>query len=233
MGIFSRLFKVGQSEAHAVIDQLEDPIKMTEQGIRDMKTDLDKALQALAEVKALAIRSKKELIQANNIAKDYETKAILIRKKAESGEISAEDADRLATEALTKKEQSSQDAARSQTEVQTFDKNIAQLDANIKKIRSNISHYENELKTLKARAKVSAATKKINKSLAGVDSSSTIAMLEKMKDKVNQDEALAEAYGDIAGESRSVDDEIDAVLSDSNKINASASLEALKAKLNK
>jgi len=233
MGIFSRLFKVGQSEAHAVIDQLEDPIKMTEQGIRDMKTDLDKALQALAEVKALAIRSKKELIQANNIAKDYETKAILILKKAESGDISAEDADRLATEALTKKEQSSQDAARSQTEVQTFDKNIAQLDANIKKIRSNISHYENELKTLKARAKVSAATKKINKSLAGVDSSSTIAMLEKMKDKVNQDEALAEAYGDIAGESRSVDDEIDAVLSDSNKTNASASLEALKAKLNK
>jgi len=233
MGIFSRLFKVGQSEAHAVIDQLEDPIKMTEQGIRDMKIDLDKALQALAEVKALAIRSKKELIQSNNIAKDYETKAILILKKAESGEISAEDADRLATEALTKKEQSSQDAARSQTEVQTFDKNIAQLDANIKKIRSNISHYENELKTLKARAKVSAATKKINKSLAGVDSSSTIAMLEKMKDKVNQDEALAEAYGDIAGESRSVDDEIDAVLSDSNKINASASLEALKAKLNK
>lgn len=231
MSIFSRLFKVGQSEAHAVIDKLEDPIKMTEQGIRDMKNDLDKALQALAEVKALAIRSKKELAQANNVAKDYETKAILILQKAEKGEISTEDADRLATEALTKKEQSLEDVSRSQTEVETFDKNISQLDANVKKLRSNISHYENELKTLKARAKVSNATKKINKSLSGVDSSSTISMLEKMKDKVNQDEALAEAYGDIAGESKSVDDEIDSVLSDSKKIKASASLEELKAKL--
>lgn len=231
MSIFTRLFKVGQSEAHAVIDKLEDPIKMTEQGIRDMKNDLNKALQALAEVKALAIRSKRELTQANNIAKDYETKAILILQKAEKGEISVEDADRLATEALTKKEQSLEDVNRSQTEVETFDKNIAQLDVNVKKMRSNISKYENELKTLKARAKVSHATKKINKSLSGVDSSSTIAMLEKMKDKVNQDEALAEAYGDIAGESKSLDDEIDSVLSDSKQIKASASLEELKAKL--
>jgi len=231
MSIFSRIFKVGQSEAHAVIDKLEDPIKMTEQGIRDMKADLGKALQALAEVKALSIRSKKELAQANNVAKDYETKAVLILQKAEKGDITIEDADRLATEALTKKEQSLEDVNRSQTEVETFDKNIAHLDANVKKMRSNISKYENELKTLKARAKVSNATKKINKSLSGVDSSSTIAMLEKMKDKVNQDEALAEAYGDIAGESRSLDDEIDSVLSDTKQIKASASLEALKAKL--
>jgi len=233
MSIFNRLFKVGQSEAHAVIDKLEDPIKMTEQGIRDMKKDLDTSLQALAEVKALAIRSKKELAQAKNIAKDYETKAVLILQKAEKGDITPEDADRLATEALTKKEQSLEDAKRAQTELETFDKNIAQLDANVKKMRSNISHYENELKTLKARAKVSSATKKINKSLSGVDSSSTISMLEKMKDKVNQDEALAEAYGDIAGESKTVDDEIDAVLSDTNQIKASASLEELKAKLKK
>lgn len=231
MSIFTRLFKVGQSEAHAVIDKLEDPIKMTEQGIRDMKNDLNKALQALAEVKALAIRSKRELAQANNVAKDYETKAILILQKAEKGEISVEDADRLATEALTKKEQSLEDVNRSKTEVDTFDKNIAQLDVNVKKMRSNISKYENELKTLKARAKVSNATKKINKSLSGLDSSSTISMLEKMKDKVNQDEALAEAYGDIAGESKSLDDEIDSVLSDSKQIKASASLEELKAKL--
>jgi phage shock protein A len=41
MGIFSRLFNVGKAEAHAAIDKLEDPIKMTEQGIRDLKKDLD------------------------------------------------------------------------------------------------------------------------------------------------------------------------------------------------
>ena len=34
------------------MDKLEDPIKMTEQGIRDMKKDLESSLKALAEVKA-------------------------------------------------------------------------------------------------------------------------------------------------------------------------------------
>ena len=38
--IFQRLFKVGQSHAHEIINQFEDPIKMTEQGIRDLKKDL-------------------------------------------------------------------------------------------------------------------------------------------------------------------------------------------------
>ena len=58
MSIFKRIFKIGQAETHSAIDKLEDPIKMTEQGIRDMKTDLEKSLQALAEVKAMAIRSR-------------------------------------------------------------------------------------------------------------------------------------------------------------------------------
>ena len=37
MNIFRRLFKIGQAEANSAIDGMEDPIKMTEQGIRDLK----------------------------------------------------------------------------------------------------------------------------------------------------------------------------------------------------
>ncbi|HIO27988.1 MAG TPA: PspA/IM30 family protein, partial [Flavobacteriaceae bacterium] len=46
MNIFKRLFKIGQSEANSAIDKMEDPIKMTEQGIRDMKQELEKSLEA-------------------------------------------------------------------------------------------------------------------------------------------------------------------------------------------
>jgi len=60
MGIFSRIFNIGKAEAHSAIDKLEDPIKITEQGIRDLKTDLNKSMQGLAEIKALAIRTKND-----------------------------------------------------------------------------------------------------------------------------------------------------------------------------
>jgi phage shock protein A len=230
--MFRRLFKIGEAEAHSAIDKLEDPIKLTEQGIRDLKKDLDKSLQALAEVKAMAIRARNEVETYRSKAKDYENKAMLLLKKAADGQMDAEEADRLASEALVKKEEATSQMNRAKDEQQRFENNVAQLDVNVKKIRSTVSQYENELKTLKARVKVSTATKNLNKQLSQVDASGTVAMLEKMKDKVAQEEALAESYGEIANESKSVDDEIDKALEgDSSQLKAADDLAAMKAKL--
>lgn len=232
MGIFKRIFNIGEAEAHSAIDKLEDPIKMTEQGIRDLKKDLDKSLHALAEVKAMSIRSKNDAQTHKNKAKDYENKAMLLLKKGQSGDIDAGEADRLASEALVKKEDEQGQAARAQEEHDKFANNVSQLEVNVKKLRSNISAYENELRTLKARVKVSSATKNLNKQMAQIDASSTVSMLERMKDKVAQEEALAESYGDIANESRSVDDEIEKALDGgTSEAKAADDLAAMKAKL--
>ncbi|MEO1050326.1 MAG: PspA/IM30 family protein [Bacteroidota bacterium] len=232
MNVFKRLFNIGKAEAHSAIDKLEDPIKMTEQGIRDLKKDLDNGLKALAEVKAMAIRSKNEIETHKNKAADYEQKAMLLLKRAQDGQMDASEADRLASEALVKKEEAAKQVARAQTEKEKFDQNVSQIDQNVKKLRSNISHYENELKTLKARAKVSETTQKLNKQMAQIDSGSTITMLERMKDKVSEQEALAESYGEIANESKSVDEEIDKALeSGTAEAKASDDLAALKAKM--
>jgi len=228
MSIFKRLFRIGKAEVHSVIDKLEDPIKLTEQGIRDMKRDLDKSLQALAEVKAMEIRSRSDIRKHEAAAKDYESKAMLILKKAQDGGMDADEADRLATEALRMKDENLESLERIKGELAKFETSTSQLDQNVKKIRSNVSKWENELKTLKARVKVSQATKNLNKELAQIDSSNTVSMLEKMKEKVEQEEALAESYGDIANESKSVDEELDKALED---VSASSSLEELKKKM--
>ncbi len=230
MGILGRIFKVGQAEAHSLVDKIENPIKLTEQGIRDLKKDLDGSLKALAEVKAIAIRSKQEMHENEDKAKSYENKAIQLLKNAETGGIAPEEADRLATEALKRKEEAVSAAAISRQNVQKLEGQIAQLNQNVNTLKSKISQYENELKMLKARSKVSQATKKLNKSMSNIDSSGTVAMLEKMKDKVAQEEAMAEAYGDIADANKSLDDEIDAAISGSNT-GSSVALEELKAKL--
>ena len=66
--------------------------------------------------------------------------------------------------------------------------------------------------------------------MAEIDSSSTVSMLERMKDKVNQEEALAEAYGDIANASKSIDEELDKA-ADITKTNAEDDLAKLKEQL--
>lgn len=231
MGVFNRLFKIGQAEANTLVDKLEDPIKLTEQGIRDLKKNLDESLKAFAEVKALTIRTRREVNEYTNQAKDYEQKAMLVLKKAQSGQIEMTEADRLAGDALERKTDAEKNSERTKLDLQKLEGNVKQLDGSVKKLKTQITHYENELKTLKARAKVSEATKKINKSMSGIDSGSTISMLEKMKDKVSRDEELAEAYGEMADANKSLDDELDSVIGSSDSGSSSA-LEEMKRKLN-
>ena len=212
MNLFKRLFKYGSAEAHSALDKLEDPIKMSEQAIRDLKGDLDNSLQSLAEIKAIAIRSRRELENAQSEAEDYKVKAMRLLQKASAGDLAQDEADRLAAQALEQQAQAQQAAERHRGEKDKYDRLSADLEHKIQDLKGQITQWENELKTLKARAKVSSATKKINRQMAQVDSSSTIATLEKMRSKVEEEEALAESYGDMINTNRSLDDEIDQAL---------------------
>ena len=230
-GIFQRLFKTGQAEAHSLVDKLEDPIKISEQAIRDLKKDLQESLKALAEVKAIAIRLNRESEDHRRRAVDYERKAMLLVQKAQSGQMEEADADRLARESLTRVEESQARHNETSNQAQAQQQTAEKLQANVNDLKSKISSYENDLVTLKARTKTANATRKINQHLANVDSTGTVAMLERMKEKVEEQEALAEAYTEMGEASTSVDDEIEKALADSQGGEVDDSLAKLKARM--
>jgi phage shock protein A len=231
MGIFSRLFKVGQSQAHAVVDKLEDPIKLTEQGIRDLKGDLQNAMTGLAEVKGVSIRLTKEAEDAKRQADEYERKAMLLLQRFKDGQMDQAQAERLATEALNQKELVSQRATKLGQDAEQQQRMATQLQDKVQQLKTTITTYEQELITLRGRAKTAESTKKINQHLAQVDSSSTIAMLERMKRKVEEDEALAQAYGEVGQVDTSVDTEINKALAEGQPSKAQDQLQAMKARL--
>ncbi|MFN3561341.1 MAG: PspA/IM30 family protein [Chloroherpetonaceae bacterium] len=211
-GLFKRIFRVAQSEAHAAVDKLEDPVKMTEQGIRELKQNFAVSMQSLAQVKASAIRLKKDGEDQLRIAQDYERKAMLLLQRASKGEIDMAEAERLATEALNKKAEFEARGRDLLSQHVTQQQLADSLQVKVDKLRQNITKYENELITLKARARTAESMRKINQQLSGVDSDGTVAMLEKMKEKVSQEESLAEAYGQIVDGSTSVDEQIEKAL---------------------
>jgi phage shock protein A len=231
MNLFRRIFKVGEAEAHNMINRLEDPIKMTEQGIRDLKRDLQGAMTGLAEVKGVAVRLHKEAEDAKRQVGEYERKAMLLLQRAQEGQLDIAQAERLATDALTQKEKASERATQMARDAQQQQAMASQLQEKVQQLKSTIQTYENELVTLRARAKTAASTKKINQQLAKVDSSSTIALLERMKNKVEEDEALAQAYGEVANLETSVDAEINRALAGSETSTAQDRLAELKAKM--
>ena len=230
-GIFQRLFKTGEAQAHALVDKLEDPIKVSDQAIRDLKKDLHQSLQSLAEVKSIGIRMNKDADDGKQLAQDYERKAMLLLQKAQSGELDASDADRLAGESLTRKEEAAARAIECGQQAAGQQDMVAKLHNNVNDLKSKIASYENDLLMLKARAKTADATRKINQRMANADSGGTVALLERMKEKVGEEEALSQAYGEMGDAATSVDDEISKALASGSSVKAKDSLAELKAKM--
>jgi phage shock protein A len=156
---------------------------------------------------------------------------MLLLQRAQDGQLNMAEADRLATEALAQKDIVSERATRLLRDAEQQQRMSAQLQEKVSQLKSTITTHENELITLRARAKTAASTKKINQQLAKIDSSSTIAMLERMKNKVEEDEALAQAYGEVADADTSVDAEINRALAGSQTAGAQDRLAELKARM--
>ncbi|PIF43878.1 phage shock protein A [Chryseobacterium sp. 52] len=232
MNIFKRLFRIGEAEIHSVIDSFEDPINLTEQGIREMKEQLGESIEAMAQLKALCIRKKNEAEAEEQTAKDYYNKAVVIVQKAEKGEVETSEADRLAKEALKRQTSSQEHAAALQKEHEKLNADCEKMQTNINNLKSSIAKWDNELNTLKARVQVSEATKDINQKMTQMDTGSTVSMLEKLKDRVVQQEALAEAYSDISKAGKTIDEEIDAMVKN-NDSEAEEALNRLKETLKK
>ena len=229
--IFQRIFKVTQSEAHASMDKFEDPIKMSEQGVRDLKKSLQASMVSLAQVKSLAIRLQKETDDHKKRAADYERKAMLLLKRMQGGEMEGAEAERLATEALSKKEEALQSATTVSGEHQAQQRMADQLQTKVEELKRQIGKYENEVITLRARARTASSMRKINQQLAGADASGTVAMLEKMKNKVQEEESLAEAYGELSDVGGTIDEDIDKALALPSTAATSDSLAELKKKM--
>ena len=206
--ILQQLFKVIQSFLHAFVNKIQDPILMAEQGIRDLKKDYDNSMRGLAEIKSLSIETKNKIVEQTDIAKDYERKALTILQKAQAGDSDQAQADRLASEALKKKQEAIENIKKYTLDVKNFDAMSDKMESKIASLKEQIANWENEVKTLKARHKVAITSRKMSQQMVSMSGNNAQALLENMKDKVNKEEAMAQAYDEMALIETDIDKEI-------------------------
>jgi phage shock protein A len=230
MNIFKRIFRIGQAEIHAAVDKMEDPIKMTEQGLRELRTDLSEATEAYAKVKALAIRTENDQVHCQQESRNYAEKAILIMQKAQSGQVELIKAEDLAREALSLHKRYYIESEELGQQAVALRQSSTEMLRNTEILKENMEKWEKELRTLRARVKVSKATEQVNKQLAQVDNNGIINMLERMKSKVEDQEALSKAYGEIARDKNDRKDELNSLLKN-DSLSVEKDLQAIKEKL--
>ncbi|AFM04466.1 phage shock protein A (IM30), suppresses sigma54-dependent transcription [Bernardetia litoralis DSM 6794] len=209
---FKRLFRIGKTKAHSKLDKVEDPVALTEQSIKDLKQDLAESMKSLAEMKALAIRTKRDVNKEHRAANQYEQRAMQFLTKAEKGDITEQEADNYAIKALAQKDQILRVSSANEQNLRAYENMIRKLEIDIQKIRTQINTWEGELKTLKVRSRLSETSRRLNERMSSISNSSMSNMLEDMKTKVEEQEALAQSYEDVGNLSDGVDDEVDKVL---------------------
>jgi phage shock protein A len=210
--IMKRLFTIGEANVNAIVDKFEEPIKMTEQGIRDLNDMHTESMRNLALIKSMVITAKKSLDDHIVRALSYEEKAKQLLLSAQTVNLDKIEADKLATLSLQEKEKLDVLISSKQIEYNKQNSTFKTLEKRVNELRDTIKKAEEDLQQLKARQITAKTRLKVNKQLANINSSSTLQMLERMKAKINEEESLAVAYGELIDENKTLDDEINKAL---------------------
>lgn len=199
MSIFKRLRDLTLSNVFALIEKAEDPIKLTDQYIRDMQSDLEDAEKAVAA--QIALEKKFKML--------YEEQEQLMKKREEQAHWAAQEQNLdLARRALEEKKAAEEKVTEYKA---SFEQNKAmadQLRGKLEEMRKQLTEMKNKRETLVARYQAAKAQKEINRSMSGFGSDTAKAGLKRMEEKMLQMEAEAEASNDLmSAKGKSLDEE--------------------------
>ncbi|WP_160031886.1 PspA/IM30 family protein [Paenibacillus sp. An7] len=200
MSLFKRFRDLTMSNINSLIDKAEDPIKMTDQYIRDMQKDLEDAEKAVAA--QIAIEKKFKAL--------YEEQEALVKKREEQAHTAAKAQNiDLARRALEEKK----NAEAKLTEYKaSFEQNKASADnlrSKLEQMRKQLTEMKNKRETLVARYNAAKAQTEINKAMSGFGSDTAASGMKRMEEKMLQAEAHAEASNEMNSKEKSLDEEFE------------------------
>ncbi|MEE9382960.1 MAG: PspA/IM30 family protein [Nannocystaceae bacterium] len=189
MGLFSRLGTLIRSNINELINRAEDPKKMLDQVLVDMKTQLVDAKKQVAVAIADEKRLKRQYEQEFGKATEWERKAMLAIRANN---------DELAKAALKRKAEHERVSATLKTQWDAQKQSVDQLKDALRGLDSKIEEAKRKRNILVSRQKRAEAQQTINETLAGINSTGAFATFDRMAERVTQLEAEAEATAELS-----------------------------------
>ncbi len=217
MGILERMRKVLESNLNALVERAEDPAKMLEQAIEDMKKGRNEARQAIIDAKTQKRLLEKKRDKAIAESQTLEKKAMAALKAND---------ETLARRFLELKISAETRATAEDTAVNEQDHQIRQLDAAEKELERRLAEMPARRAALLARQSAAAAkgARVGATSKAATSVASALEAFERMEEKVIRAEVEAEVVGADRGE-------IDLDTSAIDNLGVEDALKMLKAKM--
>lgn len=188
MGVFTRMSNMIKGKVNDTLDEMENPIQLLDQKVRDMEAQLSKAKLSSAQVLGNVHEVKKKLDLATRSAEDFESKVRLAMAKGNED---------LAKRALAKKVECDKQVSTlkatyeaSKLQADTLKKNLAALESEISKTRT----YRDEAA---ARYSTAEASKQVNEILANVQTKTNTIQIDNIERKIQRKESLAQGLSEL------------------------------------
>jgi phage shock protein A len=193
MGIFGRMGTVIKANLNDLISRAEDPEKMLNQMMIDMKETLVEAKRQVAVVIADEKRLKLQYESERAQAQEWEKKAMLAVRAGD---------DNLAKEALARKAEHENLAAEYMKQWEAQKAAADQLRDSLRALNKKIEEAGRKKNLLIAKKKRAEAQKTIHHTMAGLSDTSAFDTFERMAQKIEQAEAEAQAAAELSATSQ-------------------------------
>ncbi len=191
MGIFERFATMLRSNINDLISRAENPEKMLTTLITDMRSQLDKARQQVAQAIADEKKLEADAITMKKQAEDWERRAMLAVQEGR---------DDLAKQALMRYNEALQGAQSLHETWVKSKQETESLKASLRQLNDKIEEAKRKKNILIARARRAEAQQRIQDTLSGMGDKSAFESFERMQEKIENNERKALAAAELQQE---------------------------------
>ncbi len=195
MSIFSRFSTMIKSNLNDLISRAEDPEKMLNQIILDMRDQLAKAKREVAGAIADERKLKRQVDEASKQMKAWERRAVLAVQEGR---------DDMAKQALVRHEEQAEHVAAFQKSWEAQKQETEKLKGSLRQLHEKIEEAKRKRNLLIAKQKRAQAQKRIHETMSGLSDTSAFEAFNRMAEKIEEDErrnlAQAEVNEALAGD---------------------------------
>jgi len=199
MGLLKRVSNIFKAKANDALDEVENPIQLLDQKIRDMEESLNKAKLSSAQILGNVHEIEKKMEEAKLESNDFDEKVKLALSKGN---------EELAKKALEKKLEADKMYTSLKVSFDDSSKKGEAIKIKLQELKEEIDKTRNYRDEAAARYNNAEASKKVNEILANVDAGSNKINLDDIERKIQKKESIAEGLEDLR-EDNSLDKEFE------------------------
>jgi len=188
MGIFSKLSTLIRSNINDAIAKAENPEKMLNQVLLDMREQLAKAKQEVAIAIADERKLRAQLEEEQRLAGDWEHRAMLAVRESR---------DDLAKQALIRQQEHTQRAIALEETWHRQNEETDRLKDALRQLNEKIEEAKRKKNLLIAKQKRAQAQKRIHETMAGLNDRAAFETFERMAERIEETERRALAAAEV------------------------------------